>query len=507
MFCCHCGKEVPENAKFCGSCGAQIPAPPVWEAAVPVEEAQAPVYEPAAEAVPASAPVAAPEAPAKKKKKPLVIALCIIIPVLILGGLGTWFGITMWNNQKTYEEAQALLEEGKYEEAVALLEEISDYKDAADIAEEWQGQLDAYAAAEELLVNGEYDAAEAAFRELEDFRDSDEFVQHIIPYEKAMYLYSCAANGDSSGLSLILEPGSAYSDDPYVIAQMLYNAAADIFASLGDYQDAADMQADCYCQIGLLLLEQELWAGVEGYLEQLDGNAYQTLWDAYMDCCADEDFLAALQEVLAERTAMAEDDSTTYWDLVEVEYTYLSDFYEMHFYDEELEALFQEYMDGVDQQYAALDQNGNVTNWVYWFAGGARRCDVIDTLILEHGFLENEQDLQNDYLGLGATYWACAAIEEVLGEQLLGVAPYWDEEAELYYLPFENTSGYGFTLILYLEFHSEGECVYMPETQTLEIPQDASGNIYLEFPADDVVWDSWYVFWDYYDIMLDGSLI
>lgn len=511
MFCCHCGKEIPENAKFCGSCGAQVDQTPVWDTAVPpiaeetVEAPAVPAAEPAAQVY--AAPVAAPAKPAKKKKKPLVVALCIIIPVLILGGLGAWFGITMWNNQKTYDEAQALLEEGKYEEAVELLEQISGYKDAEDVAEEWQTQLDAYNEAIDLLADRAFDEAEAAFGELEGFKDSDAYVQSIVPYEKAAYIFDCAAYGDTSALSLVLSPGAAYSDDYYQVALTLYNGAADIFGGLGDYQDAAARKNECYYQAGLLELEQENWSGVEAYIEKMDEYDAQALLDDYMDCCADIAFQEALQDALSERAALADTENTTHSELVEVEFIYLEEFNGMHFYDAALEELYKAYMEGLYTQYYTLSADGYTTDYAQWYTGTALRFEAVEALNERYGFLEDAPELKEIAVGVSQLYRAFAAIEEAINDQLVGVSAYYDEEAGLYYMPFENTTGYGFTLELYLEFYDGDTCILATDALTTEIPQDASGNIYLEFPAEDVQWDTWYISWDYYEISKDGNQI
>ena len=50
MNCPNCGTENPEEAKFCCSCGAPLPAK-------------------------------------KKNKKPLIITLCVILAVLVAGGV------------------------------------------------------------------------------------------------------------------------------------------------------------------------------------------------------------------------------------------------------------------------------------------------------------------------------------------------------------------------------------------------------------------------------------
>ncbi len=524
MFCCHCGKQIPDDAKFCGFCGGSVAEEPMIETPVtpaPVQENveytepvtyEAPTYqEPAYEAPVYEAPVtyADPvcEAPVKKKKKGLVIALCIIIPVLLLLGVGGWFGYNMWLDKNTYEEATALVEEGKYEEAIELFVSLGDYEDAEDLAEEWQAKLDAYAEAQELLADEKFDAAQEAFADLKDFRDSAEHVKNIIPYAKATYIFEAAAESNSEALDLVLEPGSAFSNDPIDISMLLYSRAAEMFEELGDYENAAGMKMECYLQSGLLMVEQEDWYSVEDYLLLLDEDAYAILDEAYTQACAEGTFFESLQAALAERIAAKDSGAYSDSEIIEIDYEYLSKYNDMHFRSEELEELFWLYMDGVDIQYAYLDNYGNNNDSVMWYTGEAYRWDAVEKMMDQYGFLEDDTDLQESYSGKSARNWAYASIEDQIYKQIIEVVPEFDEEKQLYYFNFNNVTGYDFTLELDLEFYDGANCILEVELPTLEVAEDSENIIYLEIPADDVQWDTWYIYWTYYDIVLDGNAI
>ncbi len=73
-------------------------------------------------------------------------------------------GLTKKTPAARYEEAQALISEGRYREAVKILEEISGYDDAS--------RLCTYARALEMADDGDYEAAVQSFQSLGSFRDS-----------------------------------------------------------------------------------------------------------------------------------------------------------------------------------------------------------------------------------------------------------------------------------------------------------------------------------------------
>ena len=152
MFCAHCGKQIPDEAKFCANCGmaqptpvipepaptvtAEVPqpepvvqetaAPEISEFAAPVMPApEAPVWTP-----PQATPVATMEAPAKKKsKKGLVIGIVAVLIVALLA-VGGYFGYGYYKDLQTYDKAVSLMEDEKYEEALKLFKGL-DIKDSA----------------------------------------------------------------------------------------------------------------------------------------------------------------------------------------------------------------------------------------------------------------------------------------------------------------------------------------------------------------------------------------
>ena len=520
MFCTHCGKELTEGYKFCDRCGAPVSAPVAEEVTAPaVEAVAAPVVEevaaPAVEAVEApaveetvapvvAAPVAeAPAAPVKKKKKGLIIALCIAIPMFLLCSLGAVAGILWYNWDTTYNEAMTLLDAGQHEEALEKLQKISMYKDAAEVAQELEAKLDAYYEAVEILEEKHFDEATQAFKRLGSFKDSKEYIKNIIPYERALYIMECAEKDGEAGLTAAPELAEITTEDPGMVPVIMYEIAGNRFADLGDYADSREMKNACYTRAGMLCLEMGYYEGVEKYIALMDMVARGELLEAYMGDCDDGNFLSCLREALVTRAFMAEDENASYSDLVALEREILDQLTDPHFYDTRLEELYYAYMAGLDNQEYAIGKQDHVI----WYTGAAMRFEAVEALYNEYGFLEDDPEMVEIYVGNSRLYWAYAALEEALNKQLLAVAPEYDTASGRYYLNFVNETDYSFALDIVVECYNGNVAVWGSESMTFEIPQGEVVQVWLQFPDAEVSWDSWYLYWNYYNIMLADELL
>lgn len=118
-----------------------------------------------------------------------------------------------------------------------------------------------YSAAESLLAEKKFDEARAAFEELGSYSDSAKRAEMDVPYEKALYVMSCAKNYDDSALRLLgLTREDVGTSD---LSMFLYGKAYDILAALGNYRET---QAKI----------TEINEAVEAYNEQLRLDAYNS---------------------------------------------------------------------------------------------------------------------------------------------------------------------------------------------------------------------------------------
>ena len=166
MFCSNCGSQLSDTAKFCTNCGAAVAPPqepvytppaapaftppeqplyvpdgrvftPPQQTAEPVYTApeqpmyapepiftapQQPMYAPEPAYIPQPQPVSAP--PKKKGKGILVAVIAAVLALVIIGGI--LIAGQTGNDQKTFDQAVSLFQEGEYAAALKLFEQLDD---------------------------------------------------------------------------------------------------------------------------------------------------------------------------------------------------------------------------------------------------------------------------------------------------------------------------------------------------------------------------------------------
>ena len=108
------------------------------------------------------------EVKAKKKQKKIK---------MIVAGVAAAVGVVIKDNldkKKLYNQAMALLEDGKYDDSIALFESLKGYKDSKEQI------IDAeYQEAAKYEKSGEYEEALALYEELGDYKDSKEKYKEV----------------------------------------------------------------------------------------------------------------------------------------------------------------------------------------------------------------------------------------------------------------------------------------------------------------------------------------
>lgn len=112
-------------------------------------------------------------APKSKKKKTIVIAAVLIAVLLVGAGVGYYF---LTADSRTYNSAIELYQAGDYENAKTAFLSISDYENAAEMAEDCQNAID-YATAMEMYQNEQYEEALKTFTDLGEYESAAEMVE------------------------------------------------------------------------------------------------------------------------------------------------------------------------------------------------------------------------------------------------------------------------------------------------------------------------------------------
>ena len=175
--------------------------------------------------------------------------------------------------EKKYEEATALLEQGKYDEAARAFQGVWSYKDAKTMISECR-----YRKALALAESGKSFEAQWIFEDLGDYADCAQRVAKL-RYKDAVSLFN----------------------------EGMYEDALELFSMMEDYADAAERVTECYYKIGC---------------EYMNLSDYLTAYDYFLLAGDFKDAVAKLDEALycrgnqlfvEGRTAEAQ----TYWDRVQ----------------------------------------------------------------------------------------------------------------------------------------------------------------------------------------------
>ncbi len=141
-----------------------------------------------------------------------------------------------------------------------------------------------YMQAAALLSAGEFDQAAEAFTALGDYRDSAEQAEKNVPYERAKYIVSLAEAGEEDSLSFIGKRGAELPEAEYgehAVSVLFYQAALEIFNSLGDYRESAEQARLCQDAIAGFRLEK-LQSEYDAAMALLDELNYSQAHDAFL---------------------------------------------------------------------------------------------------------------------------------------------------------------------------------------------------------------------------------
>lgn len=520
------GEELPEEAEQ---------AAPEAEVTEEADEAAEYVTDMDADAImdeilnaPAEEAEELPEAPVPvKPKKTRKKLWAILIPILVVVLLAAAAGGVYFMARSTYAQAVACVEAKQYEQAIALFEKFSFYGDSKEQVAELNRLQKAYDEAAALAQANNYVSAIGVLSQLGDYRDSKELMEITLPYARAGYLMASAVTSDAAAYTQHpdYQEGTAIPENLNIA---LYEGAASLYLAMGDQADAADLASGCYSQIAYIYMEQGLFEdalGCRTFLNEADNAA---VLEKYMTYCADTDALTALANAVRVRSALeqaladqlvdaeqeAEDEDTqtneeteevppeeekiTYLDLVDAELEALAAFQEdLLYYDADLKEQVALYLKALEKELSALDEDGNCKNLADWYAGSAMRCQVIETLIDTYDFLSDNTALQASFAGKSAQYGAWSAVEKELTLQITGYnAQNTEEDGDFF--PFENTTGYTFTLTVYNEFFDkENKTVFYHETDPVTIAEGETVNIPFMMPTDDEKWETRTITWKY----------
>ena len=523
MFCSNCGTEFPEEEVQCPNCGEAVDTDTslddlladVKEAFHLDESAEAAPEE--AEKAEEETTYAAPvpveemeeEKPKKQKKekkpkkekkkagKAVRVLTAIFAVLLVLAAAGGFLYLA----NETYNTAAECLAVKDYEQAEALFARFPFFKDSGEQAERLVSQQQAYDSATALVQQKAYNEALKGFAALGDYRDSQLQLNALVPYQQAAFLMANAEEGNAAALTQLPNADPASTE---LVEVLLYKGAAELFASLGDYQDAAALASTCYTRLA------SAYMGDGRFEEALACHAFLNAADLqesvaeYLGYCEDETLLSDLADVISARRDAEEAGEVTDLELVTMQMDRLSYYVEeenLMFYDLQLKTQIGEYIRGLETEASSVDEEGNCQDVITWYTGSAARCAVIEQLIETYDLLGFDAALQAEFSNKSAYYQAAIIVEGAVAKQLVGTSAQ-TGTGEGDYLTFENTTGYAFALSVRNEFFSEeGESVFLHQSEPIQVDKDATVKLPVIFPDEDG-WKTWKTAWEY-DIQLN----
>lgn len=217
------------------------------------------------------------------------LAAAVITLTAVLTALSIAF--TLWlsvqRREERYLHARSLLSSREYDAAQAEFEALGDYRDSQSQYGALEGLRQAYRAAEALLDQQRYDEAVSAFRALGDYADSSRQAAYGVTYRKAMDLLSQTDEGRTQLLLRILGSQARLTDDNDYPAVVGYEAAAALFESLGDYENAPVLADRCYHSAARVRMKWEDWEGALAYMDRMSQSAADDLYQEYLQAAAE----------------------------------------------------------------------------------------------------------------------------------------------------------------------------------------------------------------------------
>ena len=182
-----------------------------------------------------------------------------------------------------------------------------------------------------------------------------------------------------------------------------YESALEAFTEIEDYEDSAEKISECKYALGNLAMESEDWDLAISYFEDLD---YEDSADLLETCTrekgmnenADYDFLAAIEESILDRLETSSSGTSNYASLVNTELSYLEEFADATFYDDELKSIAEKYIEGLYLQKEALSAEYEFEYQSNWYRGKVYREEALVALYENYDFLTDNNDFIASYI-------------------------------------------------------------------------------------------------------------
>ena len=242
------------------------------------------------------------------------------------------------------------------------------------------------------------------------------------------------------------------SSTDYNKATELYNAeeyleASTLFEQLGDYKDSKEMVKECNYLQAVSYYDNSQYDVAVGSFDQLED--YKDSAEYATDCHFLEDIA---ESVLNRREQNAK--NTDYTTLTNTELAYLDKYRTAVFHDSGLQKLAKDYLDGLDDQKAALKLSYSEYQ-IAWESGRVERCKVLKDLSEKYGLLQDDKEFIATYVTKYSEdveqLKALKAIDKDLDKQLNGAT--FSKGSYYCSAPYTNNTSYTFDILIYITYY------------------------------------------------------
>ncbi len=214
-------------------------------------------------------------------------------------------------------------------------------------------------------------------------------------------------------LSLSSCGSSKYDDAISQMDQGNYQAALDILSGITEHENAAEKIKECRYALGNEAVAAEDWDTAISHFTDLD---YKDSGELLEHCStvkgmsenADYEFIAAMEKSVLDRIDSVSSTNYDNATVVNTELVYVEKFKDATFYDADLKALAEKYVEGLIIQKEALKELRDGDLQVKWQRGLVYRYEVLRDLYENYGFLADNTDFIATYVS------ACDSQKELL---------------------------------------------------------------------------------------------
>ncbi len=250
-----------------------------------------------------------------------------------------------------------------------------------------------------------------------------------------------------------------------------YHEALKLYEKLGNYEDALDKVEICKKQIG-------------------------------MSENADNDFLKKIEESILNRLSTTRKEDADYKTLVNTELAYVEQFKDKTFYDKELKALADKYIEGLNIQKEALKKEYVYEYQIDWQKGLVYRCEVLKALHDKYNFLTDNADFIGTYVSqyedqktlLEAYY----AIEKDIDSQINADNFKWNFDGYEFSCTVKNNTEYEYSTTFGIKFYDSNGTMYESDETYIENIKPGSSYV-VSFVLEDSNRCDHYAWHNYYD--------